>query len=220
MTIQLLDEEDYALETDARIAYNSYVVDFADFNVPTAGLDPSALRKQFLKRQVKRPWQVKVGVKKLTKRFLIYRNINGKREREDNDAYVYPGMQYKISKESYHMFYIIDTEDAFIRKRKQRRSDASTIEQRQKQWASWLESENGWHRNIENKNQAQNEAKALLEGKPKAASNGDEKPPASPDMQHQTTSSSTPPSSTIPSSSSPRPEHPSTPTKTPVEPGA
>lgn len=156
---------------------------------------------------------------KANQTILIHRNINGKREREDNDAYVYPGMQYKISKESYHMFYIIDTEDAFIRKRKQRRTDASTIEQRQKRWASWLESDNGWHRNIENKNQAQNEAKALLEGKAKS-SNGDEKPPASPDMQRQTASSSTPPSSTIPSSSSPRPEHPSTPTKTPVEPGA
>lgn len=210
-----MDEEDYALETDARIAYNTYIVDFADFNVPTAGLDPSALRKQFLKRQAERS---KSRRKKANQTMFIFRNINGKREREENDAYVYPGMQYKISKESYHMFYIIDTEDAFIRKRKQRRPDASTNEKRQKQWSLWLESDSGWHRNIENKQQAQDEAKALLEGK-SSTSNGNDKSPASPNMQLPTTSTSTPPSSTIPSSSSPRPEHPSTPTKTPIEPG-
>ncbi|KAI9319643.1 hypothetical protein BX666DRAFT_1853580 [Dichotomocladium elegans] len=50
LTIQLLDQEDYPLETDARAAYNAYITEFADFNVPTGGLDQSTLRKQFLSR--------------------------------------------------------------------------------------------------------------------------------------------------------------------------
>lgn len=50
LSIQLLDEEDYPLETDARAAYNEYVSNYSDFNVPTEGIDQDAKEKQFLKR--------------------------------------------------------------------------------------------------------------------------------------------------------------------------
>ncbi|KAI7852149.1 hypothetical protein BDC45DRAFT_444435 [Circinella umbellata] len=145
LSIQLLDQEDYPLETDARIAYNDYITEFADFNVPTRGIQEQELKRQFLKR-----------------------NITGKRKREDNeDAYVYPGMQYKISKESYHMFYIIDTEDTFIRKRRtvcQQQESTSSSTKKDSKWHSWLESDKGWSRNVESKEMAEKEAKALFSG--------------------------------------------------------
>ncbi|KAI9491761.1 hypothetical protein BDB00DRAFT_831346 [Zychaea mexicana] len=152
LSIQLLDQEDYPLETDARTAYNDYITDFADFNVPTRGIDDQNLKQQFLKR-----------------------NVTGKRKREDNeDAYVYPGMQYKISKESYHMFYIIDTEDTFIRKRravareeeeKSAAATATTTTTEESKWRSWLESEKGWSRGVDDKGKAEKDAEALLTGK-------------------------------------------------------
>ncbi|KAI9244121.1 hypothetical protein BDA99DRAFT_529472 [Phascolomyces articulosus] len=150
LSVQLLDQEDYPLETDARIAYNEYITDFADFNVPTKGIEGQELKRQFLKR-----------------------NITGKRKREDNeDSYVYPGMQYKISKESYHMFYIIDTEDTFIRKRRAVVEQASTSSKGSK-WHHWLESEKGWSRNVDSKEGAEKEAEALLSGKKESEANGD-----------------------------------------------
>ncbi|KAI8137486.1 hypothetical protein BJV82DRAFT_583646 [Fennellomyces sp. T-0311] len=139
LSIQLLDQEDYPLETDARIAYNDYITDFADFNVPTSGIDQESLKQQFLKR-----------------------NVTGKRKREDEDANVYPGMQYKISKESYHMFYIIDTEDTYIRKR---RAVVSEDSAKHSKWRSWLESDKGWSRDIDDRTAAEKEAEALLSGK-------------------------------------------------------
>lgn len=152
MSIQLLDEDDYPLETDARAAYTEYVTNYSDFNVPTEGINHDAKEKQFLKRYSVQKFKKKRELSKL-RASLLSRNLL-KRNTED-DVCVYPGMQYKISKASYHLFYIIDSEDSLIRKRRRRRSNEGSSSS---EWRRWLESDKGWSVGIEDKEKAEQEA--------------------------------------------------------------
>lgn len=82
--------------------------------------------------------------------------------KSEDDVCVYPGMQYKISKTSYHMFYIIDTEDSMIRKKRRRRtSEAPSPEE----WRRWLEGDKGWSVGVEDKEKAEREALDRLANK-------------------------------------------------------
>lgn len=140
LTIQLLGTDDYVLETDARVAYNQYVTNYADFNIPTEGVKQDRMQKRFMKRNLK----------------------EGEKDEKnaDDDSYMYQGMQYKISKDTYHMFYIIDTEDAFLRKRPAQRAKLGM--RQQPRWHEWLESEKGWQGQIEDRAAAEQEARRSL----------------------------------------------------------
>lgn len=87
--------------------------------------------------------------------------MRGKSDEEHKeDIFVRSGMQYKICRNTYHMFYIIGTEDTFIRKR---RVTVLGQRQRQSKWKAWLESEKGWVRDVEDKTKAEEEARKLLQ---------------------------------------------------------
>lgn len=63
-------------------------------------------------------------------------------------------MQYKICRDTYHMFYIIGTEDAFVRRQSQKTESPSTTRTK---WRGWLNNQ------IQDKSTAEKEALALLE---------------------------------------------------------
>lgn len=63
-------------------------------------------------------------------------------------------MQYKICRDTYHMFYIIGTEDAFVRRQSQKTESPSTTRTK---WHDWL------YNQIQDKSTAETEALALLE---------------------------------------------------------
>lgn len=70
-------------------------------------------------------------------------------DRHLNEIFVRSRLQYKISQENYHMYYIIGSEDVFVRPSITPSQDSST--ERTKKWHNWLESRTtGWSRNIEN----------------------------------------------------------------------
>lgn len=64
------------------------------------------------------------------------------------------GMQYKICRDTYHMFYIIGTEDAFVRRCEKPTPKKSS------NWNNWLN--NHWSEGIQDKSLAESEALALL----------------------------------------------------------
>lgn len=77
-------------------------------------------------------------------------------------AFVQSGMQYKICRNTYHMFYIIGSEDVFVRPHKT--SPKTDSIKRTEKFQAWLESPMGWARDLSDKDKAskQAEAEALL----------------------------------------------------------
>jgi paired amphipathic helix protein Sin3a len=72
------------------------------------------------------------------------------------DIAVRSGMQYKICRDTYHMFYIIGTEDAFVR-----HCSKPEVETSNTKWNYWLN--NHWSEGIQDKSSAEKEALALLQ---------------------------------------------------------
>jgi histone deacetylase complex regulatory component SIN3 len=78
--------------------------------------------------------------------------------------FVRSGMQYKICRDTYHMFYIIGSEDIFMRpvsSSSQTESSQPEIT-RQPKWTNWLESsEKGWCRSLSDQEKVQKEEEAM-----------------------------------------------------------
>ena len=70
--------------------YDEYVSNYIDWANETKGIDQNKLTSRFLKR-------------------------NLLKEKDKKELSVKSGMQYKICRDTYHMFYIIGTEDTFVR---------------------------------------------------------------------------------------------------------
>ncbi|KAH8548948.1 hypothetical protein BGW37DRAFT_429996 [Umbelopsis sp. PMI_123] len=138
MTIQLLGKDDYMLETSAEDKYENYVASYMDWVKTTEGIDESRLQTTFLKRNL-RP------------------NLHDKHL---NKLFVRSGMQYKICRDTYHMFYIIGSEDIFMRPPSSQITEVTEV-QRQPKWNSWLESsKTGWSRGLSEQEKAEKEEQA------------------------------------------------------------
>lgn len=79
-------------------------------------------------------------------------------------AFVQSGMQYKICRNTYHMFYIIGSEDVFVRPHKTFQRPTSI--KRSEKMQSWLESPMGWARGLSDEDKATKlaEAEAMFKG--------------------------------------------------------
>ncbi|KAI8976142.1 hypothetical protein BDB01DRAFT_853430 [Pilobolus umbonatus] len=91
MTIQLIGKDDYMLEPTAEDKYEDYVASYMDWVNTTEGIDTDSMKPTFLHRNL-RP-----------------------QDEHLNRIYVRSKLQYKIDTETYHMYYIVGSEDVFIR---------------------------------------------------------------------------------------------------------
>lgn len=86
--MQLLDRQKEAL-TEQEM-YEEYMANYVDWMNDTKGIDRTLLKPSFLQR-------------------------NLKMEEKRLSAFVRPELRYKIQQESYHMYYIVGSEDVFSR---------------------------------------------------------------------------------------------------------
>lgn len=100
--------------------------------------------------------------------YIIFFNFRNMKKCTDEEArsniIVRSGMQYKICRDTYHMFYIIGTEDVYMRlpsSSSTEVSQSSSILSSSK-WETWLESDKGWSKGLTDKNQAESDARKLL----------------------------------------------------------
>ncbi|KAG0174311.1 Transcriptional regulatory protein sin3 [Apophysomyces sp. BC1015] len=136
--IQLLSHDDPDYSIKEKDGYETYVTNYINWANETEGISQTDLTPRLLKR-----------------------NLKGKKDDEHMDnMFVHSGMQYKICRDTYHMFYIIGSEDTFIRKR---RAMMVNDQQSQSKWKSWLESEKGWLRDIKDKDKVEDEARKTLQ---------------------------------------------------------
>ncbi|KAI8081365.1 uncharacterized protein BX664DRAFT_268933 [Halteromyces radiatus] len=135
LSIQILSGDDEDYEKNSRDDYEEYVSNYIDWANATKGINTSDLTPRFLKSD----------------------------EADDvrQDIFVRSGMQYKICRDTYHMFYIIGTEDIFIRlPTKPRPTQQQQQQESSAKWTSWLES--NWSKGISDKEQAEKDARQLL----------------------------------------------------------
>lgn len=76
---------------------------------------------------------------------------------QSQNTHVYSGLQYKICRDTYHMLYILDTEDVFVRHHTAKQSDNT---KKNNKWATWLDKH--WNDNT-NKEEAEEQAKRLFQ---------------------------------------------------------
>ncbi|KAI9284465.1 hypothetical protein BC943DRAFT_347176 [Umbelopsis sp. AD052] len=136
LTIQLLGKDDMNDDTNAEDRYESYVASYMDWIKDTEGVDHNRLRQPYMKRNL-RP---NVKLEQLSK------------------AFVQSGMQYKICRNTYHMFYIIGSEDVFVRPHKTSLKTDSI--KRTEKFQAWLESPMGWARDLSDDDKASKQAEA------------------------------------------------------------
>ncbi|CAO3665162.1 unnamed protein product [Umbelopsis ramanniana] len=136
LTIQLLGKDDMNDDTNAEDRYEGYVASYMDWIKDTEGVDHNKLRQPYLKRNL-RP---NVKIEQLSK------------------AFVQSGMQYKICRNTYHMFYIIGSEDVFVRPHKT--SPKTDSIKRTEKFQAWLESPMGWARDLSDNDKASKQAEA------------------------------------------------------------
>ncbi|ORZ25235.1 hypothetical protein BCR42DRAFT_315668 [Absidia repens] len=154
LSIQILgDNEDY--EKDIGDNYEEYVSSYIDWTNATKGINSSDLTPRFLKRNLKTP-------------------PGDGEDAQQQDIFVQSGMQYKICRDTYHLFYIIGSEDIFIRlpsspsipppqsSSSSSSPSPSSSHPSTSQWKSWLESDQGWAKGVTNKEQAEADARKLL----------------------------------------------------------
>lgn len=92
------------------------------------------------------------------KMFTFYfRNLKHKGT-QSKDVVVQSGMQYKICRDTYHMFYIIGTEDAFVRRQKKNSNSSSN----NTKWTHWVNEQWCQGLTFEEKQRAENEAIAMF----------------------------------------------------------
>ncbi|KAG1451440.1 hypothetical protein G6F56_008088 [Rhizopus delemar] len=134
LTIQILDENRQTKDTQKNEAeYDGYVANYIDWAKETKGIDQSLLTQRFLKRNLK------------------------KTEEQTKDIVVHSGLQYKICNNTYHMFYIIGTEDVFVRRHSLKNQRTENMNSK---WKSWLDSR--WDENID-RSEAEEQVKRLLQ---------------------------------------------------------
>ncbi|KAI9300775.1 hypothetical protein BJ944DRAFT_18484 [Cunninghamella echinulata] len=137
LSIQILGNNDDH-DKSKQDGYDEYVSNYIDWANATTGVNPSDLTPRFLKR----------NMKKCTD------------EEARKNIIVRSGMQYKICRDTYHMFYIIGTEDVYMRLPPTEATYSSSPSD--SKWETWLESDKGWSKGITDKNQTENEARKLL----------------------------------------------------------
>ncbi|KAF7722709.1 Transcriptional regulatory protein sin3 [Apophysomyces ossiformis] len=141
MSIQLLGKDDYMLEPTAKDRYEDYVASYMNWLQTTEGINAALMKPTFLRRSL--------------------------RPQDDhlNEIYVRSRLQYKIDQDTYHMYYIVGSEDIFIRPRTSR---ASTVNfEPSAKWTDWLESSStGWATGLDetSKTSMEKEARKLLTG--------------------------------------------------------
>ncbi|KAI8971599.1 hypothetical protein BDF20DRAFT_837905 [Mycotypha africana] len=89
LSIQLLEKHDKTFELYGLEDYTNYVDNYTNWDNETPGVDRKGMLQQYLKRNLKR---------NSTKSENVYVNSN---------------LQYKICRNTYHMFYVVGTEDVF-----------------------------------------------------------------------------------------------------------
>ncbi|PHZ14448.1 uncharacterized protein RHIMIDRAFT_249415 [Rhizopus microsporus ATCC 52813] len=136
LSIQLLDSNKQAKRSQIKeTTYDEYVANYIDWSKETKGIDQSLLTPRFLKRNLR------------------------KKEHLPKDVTVHSGLQYKICRDTYHMFYIIGTEDVFVRHSSTSQRQISNSE-KDNQWHKWLD--NHWDSQVD-KSQAEEQAKKLFQ---------------------------------------------------------
>ncbi|OAC99893.1 hypothetical protein MUCCIDRAFT_41718, partial [Mucor lusitanicus CBS 277.49] len=143
MTIQLIGKDDYMLEPTAADKYEDYVASYMDWVNTTEGIDASSMKPTFLTRNL-RP-----------------------QDEHLNKIFVRSKLQYKIDQDTYHMYYIVGSEDIFVRphnpsdKQQDDKESPSTI----RRWDDWVESSTtGWSKGLDEatKQSMEEEARNLL----------------------------------------------------------
>ncbi|RCI05964.1 Transcriptional regulatory protein sin3 [Rhizopus stolonifer] len=131
MTIQLIGKDDYMMEPTAEDEYEDYVASYMDWVNTTDGIDPSQMKSSFLRRNL-RP-----------------------QDEHLNRIFVRSKLQYKIDQSSYHMYYIVGSEDVFVRPYKK------PIERKETRWQEWLSSPTtGWSRHLDPESRTRMEREA------------------------------------------------------------
>ncbi|KAI8646658.1 hypothetical protein BD408DRAFT_380343 [Parasitella parasitica] len=136
LAIKLLDDTQPSQDNEGCGGYEEYVANYIDWANETKGISQGSLTPRFLKRNLK------------------YKGHQAK------DIAVRSGMQYKICRDTYHMFYIIGTEDAFVRHKPKSSIEAATLTSNSK-WNQWLNQH--WWQGLtdQEKSIAQKEASSL-----------------------------------------------------------
>ncbi|CAO3630909.1 unnamed protein product [Cunninghamella blakesleeana] len=137
LSIQILgNNDDY--DRNKQDGYDEYVSNYIDWANATTGVNSSNLTSRFLKR----------NMKKCTD------------EEARSNIIVRSGMQYKICRDTYHMFYIIGTEDVYMRLPSS--TSLQPSHSSSSKWKTWLESDKGWSKGLTDKDQAESNARKLL----------------------------------------------------------
>ncbi|RUS19702.1 hypothetical protein BC937DRAFT_87073 [Endogone sp. FLAS-F59071] len=136
LTIQLLGKDDYMMDSSPEDKYEDYVASYMDWTKTTEGVDAKKTKPAFLKRNLP---------KSMSEEFT-------------NNVIIHSGMQYKICKSTYHMFYISSSEDLFARPHARKTLLTTPAEKekvvhgrhwRRTRWHEWLESaDKGWSREL------------------------------------------------------------------------
>ncbi|GAA5803581.1 hypothetical protein HPULCUR_009064 [Helicostylum pulchrum] len=100
LAIQLLGKEDETFELNDSESYTNYVSNFIDWDHETPGVNRKDMTKQYLKR-----------------------NLSGNKQ----DIVHVSELQYKICHNTYHMFYVVGTEDVYYRKKKNTNTSSNTF---------------------------------------------------------------------------------------------
>ncbi|KAG0953193.1 hypothetical protein G6F57_001621 [Rhizopus arrhizus] len=133
MTIQLIGKDDYMMEPTAEDKYEDYVASYMDWVNTTDGVDPSQMKPSFLRRNL-RP-----------------------QDEHLNRIFVRSKLQYKIDQSSYHMYYIVGSEDVFIR------PHLKPAERKESKWQEWLSSPTtGWSKGLDEETRALMEREAQV----------------------------------------------------------
>lgn len=137
MTIQLIGKDDYMLEPTAEDRYEDYVASYMDWVNTTEGIDASSMKPTFLTRNL-RP-----------------------HDEHLNKIFVRSKLQYKIDQATYHMYYIVGSEDIFVRPHSNNDNVNTTSVNKSSKWNAWIESPTtGWSRNLDEQTKQSMEAEA------------------------------------------------------------
>ncbi|GAN07470.1 sin3 protein [Mucor ambiguus] len=142
MTIQLIGKDDYMLEPTAADKYEDYVASYMDWVNTTEGIDASSMKPTFLTRNL-RP-----------------------QDEHLNKIFVRSKLQYKIDQDTYHMYYIVGSEDIFVRPQNANdKQQGDKKSQSTSKWDEWVESSTtGWSKGLDEakKQLMEDEARNLL----------------------------------------------------------
>jgi paired amphipathic helix protein Sin3a len=117
MNVQVLDKTSKSIKTitSPQERYEEYMSSYINWTNDTEGVDRSLLKPSFLRRNFK------------------------PQDKHLQEIFVQSQLRYKIQQESYHMYYIVGSEDAFIR------SPSPSKEPNQNGWLEWLKSNGNDH---------------------------------------------------------------------------